>query len=192
MIANAVFPPAVPMMSADWLLLRLFVTTVKLALVAPAGTVTLAGTFAAAVLSLDSATSKPPAGAAAVNVTVPVDDAPPTTSVGLTLTDESDAVVLGGGELTEQPERVTVVAVAEPSLTAIRQSDGLANGSRSTRKLPEESLVPSATPLTVIVRFGEAVPSTRSLLPESSARLTVTAATADGTATTSIAPNTKS
>ena len=39
------------------------VVTVNGALVAPAGTVTLAGTVAAAVLSLDSETCAPPAGA---------------------------------------------------------------------------------------------------------------------------------
>lgn len=66
----------------------------KVALVAPAGTVTLAGTVAALLL-LDSVTPNPPAGAAAVNVTVPWADAPPTTLVGLTDTAESDAA--GGG-----------------------------------------------------------------------------------------------
>ena len=61
------------MMSADWLLLTLLVVTVKVALLDPAGTFTLGGTVAAAVLSLDRATAKPPDGAAAVRVTVPVD-----------------------------------------------------------------------------------------------------------------------
>lgn len=62
------------------------VVTVTVALVAPAGTVTLAGTVATAVLLLESVTSAPPDGAAAVNVTVPVEELPPTTDVGLTLT----------------------------------------------------------------------------------------------------------
>ena len=43
----------------------------KFALVDPAATVTLAGTVAAEVLSLDSDTTAPPAGAALDNVTVP-------------------------------------------------------------------------------------------------------------------------
>ncbi|HEV8636851.1 MAG TPA: hypothetical protein VG370_21745 [Chloroflexota bacterium] len=72
------------------------VETVKVALVAFAGTVTLAGTVAAAAL-LDSATANPPAGAAAVNVTVPCADAPPATLVGLTDTAESAAAGGGGG-----------------------------------------------------------------------------------------------
>ena len=60
--------------------------TVKVAVVAPALTVTLAGTWAAPVLLLDRATTAPPAGAAAVSVTDPVDELPPTTDDGLTVT----------------------------------------------------------------------------------------------------------
>jgi hypothetical protein len=44
---------------------------VKVALVAPAGTVTLAGTVATAVLLLDRVTTVPPDGAGLFNVTVP-------------------------------------------------------------------------------------------------------------------------
>lgn len=60
----------------------------KVAVVAPAATVTLAGTVAAALL-LDSVTIAPPAGATLPNVTVPVDPLPPTTAVGLTVKFES-------------------------------------------------------------------------------------------------------
>jgi hypothetical protein len=63
------------------------VVTVKVALLAPAATVTLAGTVAAAVL-LESETTAPPEGAALVNVTVPVDELPPTTLVGFTDTED--------------------------------------------------------------------------------------------------------
>ena len=59
------------------------VVTVNVALVLPAATVTLDGTAATAGLPLESDTTVPPAGAAAVSVTVPVDGLPPTTVPGL-------------------------------------------------------------------------------------------------------------
>ncbi len=62
------------------------------ALVAPAGTVTLAGTVVAVELS-ESDTAAPPLGAAALRVTVPVEELPPTTLVGLRETADSVAPV---------------------------------------------------------------------------------------------------
>ena len=59
----------------------------KVALVAPAATVTLAGTVAAVELP-DNVTTAPPVGAALVNVTVPVEEAGPTTLVGFTVTED--------------------------------------------------------------------------------------------------------
>ena len=70
------------------------VFTVKVALLLPAGTVTLPGTVAAAGVPLCSVTTAPPAGAAPVSVTVPVEEAPPTTVAGFRLTEDSP------GELT--------------------------------------------------------------------------------------------
>jgi len=57
--------------------------TVKVAVVAPAATVTLEGTVAAEVLELESDTTTPPVPAASVNVTVPVPVWPLTIVLGL-------------------------------------------------------------------------------------------------------------
>jgi hypothetical protein len=68
---------------------------VNVAVVAPAPTVMLAGICAAAVLLLESVTIAPPAGAAPVRVTVPVELLPPTTEVGDRVTDDSDTLAAG-------------------------------------------------------------------------------------------------
>jgi hypothetical protein len=74
MVTDALFPTGV-------------VVTEKVAVVAFAGTVTVAGTCATAVLLLESVTTAPPAGAARLNVTVPLEEVPPTTDEGLILTE---------------------------------------------------------------------------------------------------------
>jgi hypothetical protein len=61
------------------------VVTVKVAVVAPAGTVTFAGTVARDVLLLERVTKTPDGGAAPVSVTVPVEGLPPVTDVGFRL-----------------------------------------------------------------------------------------------------------
>ena len=71
------------------------VLTVNVALLAPAVIVTLEGTRATSVLLLESATCAPPAGARPLNVTVPVDEFPPVTLVGLNVSEAS--VGAGGG-----------------------------------------------------------------------------------------------
>ena len=65
--------------------------TVKVALVAPAATVTLKGTVAAAVLSLVRETAAPPLGAGPLRVTVPIEGDPPVTLIGLNAIEESVA-----------------------------------------------------------------------------------------------------
>ena len=64
------------------------VLTVKFALVAPLATVTLAGTVAAETL-LERETRAPLLGAGALRVTVPVEEDPPVTLVGLRATEDS-------------------------------------------------------------------------------------------------------
>jgi hypothetical protein len=71
------------------------VLTVNVALLAPATTVTLAGTLAAVVLLLESVTIAPPAGAAPLRVTVPVEEFPPVTLVGFS--ESAERVGVGGG-----------------------------------------------------------------------------------------------
>ena len=64
------------------------VLTVNVALVAPAGTVTVEGTLAAAVLLLESVTCAPAAGAGPLSVAVPVEEFPPVTLAGFTESEE--------------------------------------------------------------------------------------------------------
>src|SRR5919109_1738327 len=92
----------------------------------------------------------------------------------------------GGGCCTEQPESVATAGVPEPSSTSTVQSGGGVNGSRSIRKLPAPSLVPIATPSTVIARFASARPSIRRREPLSSERVMLTAASAAAATTTRV------
>jgi hypothetical protein len=77
------------------------VVTVNVPVVAPAKTVTVAGTTAD-VLLLERLTTAPPVGAAALSVTVPVELAPPTILVGTSVTEET---VTGGGLMVREPVR---------------------------------------------------------------------------------------
>lgn len=80
--------------------------TANVAEVAPCATATLAGTPAAAEFELDSDTTAPPDGAAAVNVTVPVPDCVLAIVFGLTAT---PLIAAGSGLM------VTVAAVLPPA-----------------------------------------------------------------------------
>ena len=74
-------------MVTDALLATAVVVAVNVAVVALAGTVTVGGTCAAAVLLLERVTTAPPVGAALLKVTVPVEEVPPTTDEGLIVTE---------------------------------------------------------------------------------------------------------
>ena len=63
------------------------VVTVNVALVAPAGMVTLAGTVATAGLSLERETMTPPVRADPLSVTLPVEGDPPLTLVGFSVSE---------------------------------------------------------------------------------------------------------
>ena len=86
------------------------VDTGNVALVAPAGTVMLPGTEAILAELLERVTLRPPVGAGALSVTVPVDGSPPFTLVGLRV---SDANVTAGG-----PDDTTS-ATALPGATSV-------------------------------------------------------------------------
>jgi hypothetical protein len=106
----------VPVIVTGVLAVTALVAAVKVALVAPAATVTLAGEVAAAVLLLDNVTCAPAAGAAADNVTVPVEALPPTTLEGLMLTDDNVAgpVVPAGVKLRVDDHAPAVPAELRP------------------------------------------------------------------------------
>jgi hypothetical protein len=75
-------------MLTDVEVVTLLVLTVNVALLAPAATVTLAGTVAVDVL-LERETAMPPLGAGPLSVTVPVEVcAPPVTLVGFSVSEE--------------------------------------------------------------------------------------------------------
>jgi hypothetical protein len=79
------------------------VVIVKVALLEPAAIATLGGTCATDVLLLCRVTTAPPAGAAPVRVTVPVELFPPTTEVGVRVREESVGALM-----------VTVVVLLTP------------------------------------------------------------------------------
>ena len=95
---------------------------VKLAVAEPPGTVTLAGTLVALELS-ESDTITPPLGAAALKVTVPVDELPPTRSVGFT--DSAESVADGGGGFTvsiaerDTPPKAPVIVAGVDAVTGV-------------------------------------------------------------------------
>ena len=92
-VADLLTPPSDAEMVTGVDVTTAVVFTGNVALVAPAAIVTVGGTLAAPLL-LESATCAPPVEAAPLNVTVPVEEFPPTTLVGFS---ESEERVGGGG-----------------------------------------------------------------------------------------------
>ena len=86
------------------------VVTVKLALVTPAGTVTLGGGVATAGWLVPSVTTAPPKGAAALKVTVPVEELPAVTLLGFSVSDDTVTQLTPGGVTTS----VAVLAQIPP------------------------------------------------------------------------------
>lgn len=111
--AERVVPPPVALIVALLAVVTVLVVTVNVVLVAPAGTVTLAGTVATAVLLLVRETGVPAEGAAAERVTVAVDVLPPVTVPGLRLSAETEAAGPPAGCTVRVVETVTPAPTAE-------------------------------------------------------------------------------
>src|SRR6185437_11161899 len=77
---------------------KVFVATVNVAVVAPAATVTDGGTVATLGLLLVNATTAPPAGAAALSVTLPVLFAPPVSVAGFSVIEASAGLTIDASE----------------------------------------------------------------------------------------------
>ena len=75
------------------------VLTVNVALLAPAATVTVAGTVAVDVLLLERETTAPPVGAGPLSITVPAEGDPPVALVGFSVSEER--VRAGGSTVSE-------------------------------------------------------------------------------------------
>jgi hypothetical protein len=118
-------PPYEPVIVTGVEVVTVVVVTVKVRLLDPAGTVTLAGTVAA-LESSESETTAPPLGAGALRVTVPVEELPPTTLVGLTVTAESAAV--GGDGFTVIDENTKSSSIWAESCTLVGELGNVVTG----------------------------------------------------------------
>ena len=94
------------------------VVTLKSAVVAPVGTITLAGTVATDVLLLKRDTSAPPLGADALNVTVPTEGNRPITAVGFNLSEDSAAEPDDDTTVSPQEEKHSETAMSPTATIA--------------------------------------------------------------------------
>ena len=96
------------------------VLTLKVALLAPEGTVTLEGRVATEALLLVSETEMPSLGASPVSFTVPVELAPPTTEPGLSDSELSvGAVTVSVADFIESPLPAVIVTGLEEETGAV-------------------------------------------------------------------------
>src|SRR5215211_2671184 len=112
-VALRVAPPYVPLIVRDVDAVTDAVLTTNVALKAPAGTVTLAGTVAALVLLLDRVTTAPPEGAALVRLAVPSEVLPPTTLAGLSAIPANEGAWVNGPGVKRRTEDQAPAVPAE-------------------------------------------------------------------------------
>jgi hypothetical protein len=124
------------------------VVTVKVALVWPAATVTLAGTVATSKSALESETTAPPVGAAPLRVTVPVDVTPPTTEVGLKVTEDGT-----GGVTVSVPVAVVPAKVAE-TLTLVDVALHVVVAVKVAEEAPAATVTLAGTPTTLLLALA--------------------------------------
>jgi len=124
----------------------LLVVIANVAVVAPTGTITLAGTCPAVVLLLLNVTIAPPVGAAPLSVTVPCELLPPTTLVGFSVSDDATTPFVGATSLMFPPPPQAT------SKNAITMSAKL----RTPGSVTLTSLNPPNT-IFVAARFGNAL-----------------------------------
>jgi len=111
-VAVRVAPPSDPVSVTCLSAVTAVVVTLNVAVVAPDGTMTLGGTVAVGS-ELTRPTRVPPAGAAALKVTVPVAVPPPWTLVGATLTEVSVTEAAGA-------RTINVAVLLTPPSVAVR------------------------------------------------------------------------
>src|SRR3989441_7803034 len=140
--AILVAPPKLAEMVAEVDAVTDTVVTVNVALVAPAGTVTLptGGTLAAAGLLLERVTTAPPAGAAPLRVTVATEELPPTTLVGFSVRPETVRGGGGAGGVTVSRAEVLPVAIVAVIVTVVDTVTGKAEAVNVAVLLPARTV----------------------------------------------------
>lgn len=118
--AFAVWPPPEAEIVLEVEVETTTVVTVNVALVAPAETVTVAGTVAAAVLLDVRVTDIPPAGAAPLSVTVPVEGDPPATVDGFNETTETVVGLIVRVAVCEDAVIVAVATEVTPAVDTVK------------------------------------------------------------------------
>jgi len=118
-VAVCELPFALAVITDEELVTTASVVTLKLAVVAPAATVTVAGTVAADVVPDARLTVKPPVGAAELIVTVPTDVPAPVTVVGLRLRALTVGAVIASDAVVLLPASVAVTVAEALAATAV-------------------------------------------------------------------------